>query len=309
MKSFYYFSKSKLKFVEIRNFYGKFVFLIIFFSILFSFLIFSAYYIVKEIVNPHAEVEALQTENLELTNRLAVLLQQYKNLDEGLDSLIMLNKDIRVAVNLEPLTDEERELGIGGKMFEDIVPASSGDIKSIVTNLNSLVDKLAVKLNFEKNNYNEIKSTLELNEKLYDALPAVKPCEGTFGNSFGMRFHPILKIRRMHTGQDIITGTGTNVYASGGGVIDFVGRRGSLGIAVEIDHGFGYRSVYGHLSEFKVRVGQNVKRGDLIALSGNTGRLSAGPHLHYEVRHNGIALNPRDFIYDEINLFEIISQD
>ena len=148
-----------------------------------------------------------------------------------------------------------------------------------------------------------------MNSALYDALPAIKPCTGYYGNKFGMRMHPILKIRRMHTGQDIVTNTGTKVYATGGGKVDFVGRRGSLGITVEIDHGFGYRTVYGHLSKIKVTKGQVVKRGDLIALSGSTGRLSTGPHLHYEVRHNGIAKNPRDFIFDEVDLFEIVSQD
>jgi murein DD-endopeptidase MepM/ murein hydrolase activator NlpD len=102
-----------------------------------------------------------------------------------------------------------------------------------------------------------------------------------------MRRHPILKIVRMHEGVDIITDTGTSVFASGRGKVDFVGRRGGYGLTVEINHGFGYRTVYAHLSKTLVKSGQTIDRGHLIALSGNSG-LSTGPHLHYEVHHNGI---------------------
>ncbi|MFC2135729.1 M23 family metallopeptidase [Bacteroidota bacterium] len=309
MKNFYYFSKSKLKFVEIRNFYRKFVFLILFFSIIFSFVLFSAYYVINEFVNPNAEVEALQSTNSQLQTKLSDLLDKYSDINEALDSMSVVNNSLRLAVNLEPLTNADREFGIGGKIFDDIDPTNSQELNNLVTKLNSVVEEVSIKLDIERNNYNEIGHTLELNKKLYDGLPAIKPVAGYYGNKFGMRLHPILKIRRMHTGQDIVCGTGTKVYASGGGKVDFAGRRGSLGITVEIDHGFGYRTVYGHLSKLLCRKGQKVKRGDLIALSGNTGRLSLGPHLHYEVRHEGIAKNPRDFIYDDVELFEIISHE
>ena len=309
MKNFYYFSKSKLKFVEIRNFYRKFVFLILFFSVVFSFILFSAYYVINEFVNPNAKVESLRATNLELQNRLEFLLEEYSRMDGTLDSLNQLNNSLRLAVNLEPINDEDREIGTGGNIFDEVDPTNSQDLKDIVTKLNSVVDRVSLKFDLEKKNYDEIDRTIKMNSALYDALPAIKPCTGYYGNKFGMRMHPILKIRRMHTGQDIVTNTGTKVYATGGGKVDFVGRRGSLGITVEIDHGFGYRTVYGHLSKIKVTKGQVVKRGDLIALSGSTGRLSTGPHLHYEVRHNGIAKNPRDFIFDEVDLFEIVSQD
>lgn len=270
---------------------------------------FSVYYVINEFINPNAEVEALQASNAELGDRLNTLLNKYTEIGLELDSLSNVNNSLRIAVNLEPITDEERNLGTGGKIFDEIDPTNSKDINDLVSKLNIIVDEVALKLNFEKGNYEEIEKTLKYNEKLYESLPAIKPCEGYFGNNFGMRLHPILKIRRMHTGQDIVCNTGTKIYASGNGKIDFTGRRGSLGITVEVDHGFGYRSVYGHLSKSLVKKGQLVKRGDLIALSGNTGRLSAGPHLHYEVRHDGIAKNPRDFIFDDVDLFEIVSQD
>jgi murein DD-endopeptidase MepM/ murein hydrolase activator NlpD len=118
-----------------------------------------------------------------------------------------------------------------------------------------------------------------------------------------MRRHPILKIKRMHNGLDFIAYYNTPVYAPGGGIVEYVGRRGGFGKMVVINHGFGYKTRYAHLNKYKVKKGQKVKRGDLIALSGNSG-LSTGPHLHYEIRHNGIALNPRNFIFDDIKIFE-----
>ncbi|GBD91038.1 murein DD-endopeptidase MepM [bacterium BMS3Abin04] len=131
--------------------------------------------------------------------------------------------------------------------------------------------------------------------------------KGRFGDRFGMRMHPILHIRRMHNGLDIIANIGTKVYAPGAGKVSFVGRKNGYGKVVEIDHGFGYVTLYAHLSKQFVKRGQRVKRGDLIALSGNSGRLTTGPHLHYEVRHDGIPLNPRNFMYDDIKLFDIVS--
>ncbi len=121
---------------------------------------------------------------------------------------------------------------------------------------------------------------------------------------FGIRMHPILQINKMHDGIDIITDVGTPVYSSGKGVVEFAGNKGGFGLAIEIDHGFGYRTVYAHLSSVKVKQGQKVSRGDLIGNTGNSG-LSSGPHLHYEVHHNGIKLNPVDFFFDETGFFEL----
>ena len=120
--------------------------------------------------------------------------------------------------------------------------------------------------------------------------------------------HPILHILRMHEGIDFEAEVGTPVYATGNGVISFVGHRGGYGLAVEINHGFGYVTVYAHLSKTEVKEGQRVKRGQEIAKTGDTG-LSTGPHLHYEVRHNGIALNPNQFFFGDLGFFELTSKN
>ncbi len=305
MKSFYYFSRNRLKFVEVKNFYRKFIFLIIFFSILTSFVLFSGFFIIREIINPNAEVEALQNEKRELSKKLEELTEKYTYFEATLDSLNGVNNYLRMAVNLEPIGEEDRNFGTGGSVFEKFKPVNSKDVKDIISNLDDYTDKIELKLKLEQNNFVEISKTLEVNKKLYDAIPAIKPADGYYGDRFGMRRHPILKVRRMHHGIDIVVDRGTDVFAPGGGKVEFTGRKGSSGITIIIDHGFGYKTYYRHLSKLLVRKGAKVKRGDKIALSGNTG-LSKGPHLHYEVHHNGISLNPRNFIYDDINIFEFV---
>ncbi len=308
MKQFYFFSKNKLKFVEIRNFYRKFIFLILFFSSVISFLIFGTFFVINQIINPNAEVTKLQMENRVLQNKLKSALRKYDDLDTRLDKITKENNALRLAVNLAPIDVNNRVKGMGGAVFDDIPISNSKDVKKILTKLNSKIAEVAAEVNFEKNNYETIKNKLEYNKRLYRAIPAIKPADGPYGDKFGMRWHPILKIRRMHNGIDILVNTGSPVYSTGDGIVSFVGRRGGYGKVVEIDHGFGYMTLYAHLSKYLVRKGQKVKRGDEIALSGNTGRLSTGPHLHYEVRHNGIPLNPRNFIFDDVNLFDIVKK-
>lgn len=308
MKHFYYFSKNRLKFVEIKNFYKKFVFLAMFISVINVFLVFSGYFIINEILNPDSEVKALQQKNRNLQNQLSELINKYEDFESDLDNLITQSNDLRLRVNLEPLTEEDRNVGVGGSVFENYIPNNSIEFDNLLKRLNSYVDQINAKLELEKNNYSEVEKTLELNEQLYNAIPAIVPIDGRVTDSFGLRMHPILKIRRMHTGTDFVANVGTSVYAPGGGVVSFVGRRGGYGITLEIDHGFGYKTVYAHLSKILVKKGQKITRGDLIAESGNTGKLSTGPHLHYEVRHNGIALNPKNFMYDDVDLFEVVSR-
>ncbi len=107
----------------------------------------------------------------------------------------------------------------------------------------------------------------------------------------------------MHEGIDIITDVGTNVRTSGNGVVSFIGYRGGYGLTVEVEHNSGYKTIYAHLSRSLVTEGQKVSRGKVIALTGNSG-LSTGPHLHYEVHHDGIKLDPSQFFFDDLVLFD-----
>lgn len=304
MRKFYYFSKTKLKFVEIRNFYKKFVFLIVFFSVLISFFLFGTFLVFNEFINPDSEVKSLRKINTQLKEQFDQMYEKYQALDKRIIALSEKSRELRLAANLEPKESDDL-YGTGGEAFTPIKNSTPSEISNKLDELTSYINRVSQKISLEKNSYEEIENTFKANEKLYSSLPAIKPCTGRLADDFGMRLHPILKIRRMHNGVDIITDVGTKIYAPGGGVVEFAGRRGGFGVTLEIDHGFGYKTIYAHLSSIVVKQGQIIKRGNLVAYSGNTGSLTTGPHLHYEVRHEGIALNPSNFIYDDVDLFEI----
>lgn len=306
MKNLFYFSKNKLKFIEIQNFHKKFIFMVFFVSFILSFFVFGTYVLINDYINPDSKLESLRSENKELIKNINYLLSQYKQMGENIDSLAKTNKVLRLAANLPSNSDDYNELGTGGRLFDEFLANNSSDVNRLIGTLNSFASQLKAKVQFEKSNFKEIEKTLALNEKLNKSLPAIRPTtEGLYSDDFGMRMHPVLHFMRMHNGMDILTDVGTKVYVTGAGIVDFVGFREGYGLTVEVNHGFGYRTLYGHLSQTKVNEGQKVTRGDLIALSGNSGTLSSGPHVHYEVRHNGIALNPLNFMYDNITVFDL----
>jgi len=304
MKKLYYFSKSKLQFIEIKNYKVKLTSYFTLAVLTFSAFIFGAYFFINSIANPGNSLIALRSENEMLKSKLLTISSQYKLLNQQVDSLSRHDKELRLAADLEPISDEEKKLGIGGGSFDNSLDFLNDESSFKLKKALSFVDEVARKIEFEKTQYDEIGNKLSENKKLFECIPAIKPCTGTVGlHGFGMRLHPILGIRRMHDGIDIVTDRGTPVHASGDGKIDFVGYKGGYGLCIEIDHGFGYRSVYAHLSKTLVKRGQKVKRGELIAKTGSSG-LATGPHLHYEVHHNGVYENPSHFFFDDISFFD-----
>lgn len=305
MKKLYFFSRSKLQFVEIKNFKFKFIATFLIASGALTAIVFFLYQLF--VLNPINNYESLRSENSLLRNKLQNFVSNYALLDKNLDSLIKVNNELRIAANLPVISKEELLLGTGGGRFDQSFDfISNGDID--ITKAIEFIEIVNKKVDFEKNQFSEISARLKTNEKLFKSLPALKPCEGSLSDhGFGMRRHPILNIVRMHDGIDIIADVGTHVFAPGAGKIEYAGYNGGYGLMIEVDHGFGYRTVYAHLSSIKVKEGQNIKRGDFIARTGNTG-LSSGPHLHYEVHHNGIKQNPEYFFFDDLNFFEFKNQ-
>ncbi len=307
MKKFYYFSKSKLQFIEIKNYKAKLALYFTLAVLIFSSVIFGGYFLIVSIANSQKTYRAMRNENSILRDNLDKMAAKYELLNNEIDSLSKADNSLRVAANLQPVTQDEMNLGIGGGSFNNILDFFKSPSEEKLSSLSNYIDEVSRKITFEKTQYSEISNQLKMNQKLFAALPAIKPCDGAIGDGFGMRYHPILHIERMHDGIDFITDEGTPVYATGDGTVDFVGDRGGFGEAVEIDHGFGYETVYAHLSEADVHVGQKVVRGQMIAKSGNTG-LSTGPHLHYEVHHDGVILNPADFFFGNLGFVELTSK-
>lgn len=304
MKKLYYFSKSKLQFIEIKNYKVKLTAYFTLAVLTFSAFIFGAYFFINSITNPANSLIALKSENEVLKQKLFDVTNKFETVNKQIDSLSKFDSELRLAADLEPISEEEKKLGVGGGYFDNsldfLKDKSAFKLKKAI----SFADEVARKISFEKSQYDEIASQLSDNKKLFASIPAIKPCAGSISlHGFGMRLHPILGIKRMHDGIDIITDRGTPVHASGKGKVDFVGYKGGYGLTIEIDHGFGYRSVYAHLSKTLVKEGQIVNRGDLIAKTGSSG-LSTGPHLHYEVHHNGVFENPKGFFFDDVSFFD-----
>jgi murein DD-endopeptidase MepM/ murein hydrolase activator NlpD len=301
MKKYFYFSKSSLKFIEIKNFKSKALAVLIGGAFILTSLFIIAYFFIGRYFDSNLTNAALKQENDELKRKLKEISVSYKHLRSGIDSLSVLNSELRNTANLEPISSDERMLGIGGG--EDIIYENLTVSDFEMDNALKFIDEMIIKFEFEKDQLKQIEKQIELNNELFECIPAIKPTEGEYSiGGFGIRKHPILGVRKFHSGLDINNNYGTPVYAPGNGKVVSVGRQSGYGLVVKIDHGFGYETIYAHLSKTLVKKGQLVKRGQQIAKSGNSG-LSSGPHLHYEVHHYGKKLNPVDFFFDDINLF------
>lgn len=305
MKKYYYFSEKSLEFVEIKNFKTRSLFYLSIVALSVTILLSGGFFIVNSFTNSDSESFTSSQENRILKAKLIDLTRQYESLKNGLSDLDVKTENLRIAANLAPITNEEKLLGTGGGEFDNTLDFFSGSSEMDIENAIRIFDEISRQFEFQKSQYNEISLKMRSNEELFECIPAIMPTKGLYiGSSFGRRLHPILKIWRRHPGIDFVADVGTPVYASGDGKVAFIGRRGGYGLEIEIDHGFGYRTRYAHLSKSLVKRGQKVSRGELIAKTGNSG-LSTGPHLHYEVSHNGKKLDPAQFFFDDLGFIEL----
>lgn len=303
MKKLFYFSKASLKYIEIKHFKLKLFTVLLASSILFAALFVVFYYFIGIGSNPNLTLSSLKNENRELKKEIKRITESYNQIAADVKEISALNLELRVTANLEPISDEERLLGVGGSA--DYL-SSNLNIRDVeVKNLLNSVEEMIRDVEFEKNQTLEIADKLNMNAELKKCIPAIKPTIGNYSiHDFGMRRHPILGIRRFHHGIDFNCDYGTPVRSPGNGKVVIVERRAGFGLVIEIDHGFGYRTIYAHLSKAMVKKGEKIKRGQTLAKSGNSG-LSTGPHLHYEVHHDGISLDPSDFFFDELTFFDL----
>ena len=309
MKKFYYFSEKSLEFVEIKKLKAKFLLYLALVAIVFISLTFCGFYFFANMSKSGNTYSNLKNENNILKSKLVELSEKYETIKSNLGKLEEKTDNLRIAANLKPLSEDEKLLGVGGGSFDNSLDFLSSSDNFDYIKIFDTIDKVSKQFEFEKSQYKEISNTMRKNENLFESIPAIMPTKGEYQSShFGMRMHPILHIMMKHYGIDFVTNIGTPVYAPGKGKVVFVGRRGGYGLEVEIDHGYGYRTRYAHLSKSLVKKGQHVTRGDLIAKTGNSG-LTTGPHLHYEVSHNGIKLNPAQFFFDNLGFVELTNKN
>ncbi len=211
------------------------------------------------------------------------------------------NNVYRVLFEANPISADIRQAGFGGvNRYKDL---EGYDNSSMIIESAKRIDKISKQLVVQSRSLDEIATLAEEKEALLKTIPAIMPVQNKdlsrVASGFGMRLHPILKYRKMHNGMDFTAPPGTPIYATGDGKVTKVGLGSGYGKMVIIEHGFGYKTYYAHMSKYNTKVGSNVKRGEIIGYVGNTG-LSSGPHLHYEVWKNGKVLNPVNFYHNDL---------
>jgi murein DD-endopeptidase MepM/ murein hydrolase activator NlpD len=239
------------------------------------------------------ELERLSAENAKLTKKYEQMRWNLTEVESRYRELVKKEVAIRSLFALPEIKMGERELGVGGPPPPTYRVMSEAEQTAYHTE--SELDRLLKLSELELDSYEEVEeSLLELKDRLQHT-PSIWPTEGWISRGYGMRYDPFTGYKQMHHGIDIANNVGTPVMATAEGTVKWVGRNGGLGRMVTIDHGYGFQTRYGHLSEIMVRQGQQVERGEVIGLMGNTG-YSTGPHLHYEVLRNNRSLNPKDYI-------------
>ncbi len=232
-----------------------------------------------------------------------------RDLDNSLESLNSLrlsdDKRYRPILHMENVAETYRKAGFGGvDRYRDLEGYQNS---TMLIEFKSKIDEIKSMATVQKESFKTISERSVEWRREIDHFPGISPVSVKFrlGDTFKWRtIHPILGTSRMHNGQDFEVPYGTDVFATGDGTIVESGwNSGGFGNCIVIDHGYGYQTVYGHLSVIKVSKGQNVKRGDRIGLSGSSG-LSSGPHLHYQVEEFGKKENPVNFFNNDVSADE-----
>jgi murein DD-endopeptidase MepM/ murein hydrolase activator NlpD len=244
--------------------------------------------------------ERLEEENVRLSRQLESILHTVDEFEARMAQNAEVEQQLRNLANLEPIPDDIRRLGVGGPPpLSELADAASpsSHVRTAREALNRL-DQLNREAEFRTANFTEVLQSLERTRSELDRIPSITPVRaGRFSSGYGMRVDPFTRQSMLHRGIDFSAWTGTSVVATADGIVTTAGHSGELGLLVEIDHGNGIRTRYGHNSRLSVTVGQRVKRGDTIAEVGSTGR-STSPHCHYEVHVDGDHQNPWRYILD-----------
>jgi murein DD-endopeptidase MepM/ murein hydrolase activator NlpD len=277
-------------------------------SALFGFLIIVILLNTPYFETPKDRLQAREIENLKL--HYAILNKKMDQLDAVISAIENRDNNLyRVYFNTSAIPDEERKSGFGG--VNRYAALEGYNNSQLVINTTKRIDILSKELAIQSKSLDYILKLAKEKNKLLAAIPAIQPVRNEnlkrLASGFGYRTDPFTKARKMHEGMDFSAKTGTPVFATGDGVIEKADNKASgYGNHIVIRHGYGYETYYAHLSKYKSRVGQRVKRGDIIGYVGSTGR-SEGPHLHYEVHKGGKVVNPLNFYYGNISAVEYVA--
>lgn len=269
------------------------------FTLVFSFIILD-YVRLKS----HAlELYRLKQENISQKIELQGFASKIKDMESQLTRLNIFDKKLRIIANIEkPKAGgaQDELLGIGGdssKEAEDYLSAPGAKVDKLVKQMSEDMTNIEGKANSQEKSFTELHEYLMKKSSFLAATPSIWPVRGWVTSPFGQRVSPYTGLPQMHKGLDIANRPGSPVVAPADGIVIKSAWESGLGKTLTIRHGYGVATIYGHLSETFVRLGQKVKRGQKIGAVGNTGH-STGPHLHYEVALNGVEVNPARYILE-----------
>lgn len=300
----YKFNKKSLTFDRVQTTFRKK--LLYFFTHLSTGVVFAAVVLVLAfnfVDSPKEKAQKREIEEMKL--QYQIMNDKMEKVDKIISDLEDRDDNIyRVIFEAEPVPKSIREAGMGGvDKYEKFTGYSNSDL--IIESQKNL-DKIMGKLYVQSKSYDEVFDMAKNKERMLASIPAIQPVNNKdlrrIGSYFGTRVDPFYKVKKFHEGIDFCASIGTEVYATGNGTIVTAERdvNGGYGNEIVIDHGYNYQTVYGHLSRIFVKPGQKILRGQIIGYVGNTGK-STAPHLHYEVRKNGIAINPIYFFFNDIS--------
>jgi murein DD-endopeptidase MepM/ murein hydrolase activator NlpD len=272
-----------------------------------SLLIALVYYLVFAIFIDSPKEKALLREIDQLTLQYELINREMGNLEKVISQLQETDDNLyRTIFEAEPIPATLRQGGSGGvNRYKELEGFTNSEV---VVETASRLDNIRKQIYIQSKSFDELIDLSRRKEEMLRSIPAILPLSNKdltrTASGYGLRVHPIYKIIKFHAGMDFTAPTGTDIYATGNGVISAVisSMRG-LGNHVIIDHGFGYQTIYAHLDRFNVRKGQKVNRGDVIGFVGNTG-LSVAPHLHYEVKLNGANVDPVNYYFNDLTAEE-----
>lgn len=242
----------------------------------------------------------LEHQNQEVRHQREQIQKFASEINELKDRILKLNdfeNQIRVIANIDHSEEQEGLFGIGGSTPDDLNPdvELTQSHTRLIKEMHKQIRALEHASTKKNDTISNLLGTMEEQKNMLAHTPAIRPAQGWISSQFGYRKSPFTDKREFHKGIDIANRKGTPIVAAADGVISHIGKKGSLGNIVVIDHGYGLVTRYAHIDKSSKKVGDVVKRGETIALMGNSGR-STGPHLHYEVRLNGVPVNPFKYI-------------
>jgi murein DD-endopeptidase MepM/ murein hydrolase activator NlpD len=274
-----------------------------------GFLLLLVYLSIPSLETPREKVLSRELANMQL--QFELLNRKMNEVEEVLADVANRDDKIyRIYFEADPIPEEQRRAGFGGvNRYRDL---EGFDNSRLIISTSRRMDILTKQLVVQSRSLDEITVLAGEKEKLLAAIPAIQPVANEdlsrMASGYGWRTDPFTKVRKFHHGMDFTAPRGTPIYATGDGkVITADNRASGYGNHIVIDHGFGYETLYAHLHSYNTRVGQQVKRGDIIGFVGSTGR-SQAPHLHYEVIKDGERINPINFYYGNLTAeeFEIL---